>query len=288
MNEPPDPQLPQGGRWVLLKVLSFSVGLALVFTLVANTLPQVEGEAPVDAEVDLGALTMDGFVALGEILFEGKGTCTLCHNNMGRAPDILVLNMVQVAGERLADSRYAGGAGDEEAYLRESMVDPGAYVVKGYGKKGSDDTISPMPAVHKAPISLTDVEIDAVIAFMQAKDGHPVTVALPTETPAMPAETATAAASDTPPPAATLDEAVAKYGCAACHTMMGTESVVGPSLEGIAERMDPEQIRRAIVDPNADVAEGFAPNIMPLDFAERMTVRELDMIVGYLAGEGGG
>ena len=44
---------------ILVKVLGFSLALILVFTLVANTLPQVEGEAPVETEVDLGALTME-------------------------------------------------------------------------------------------------------------------------------------------------------------------------------------------------------------------------------------
>ncbi|MCK5921474.1 MAG: hypothetical protein KAG66_11075, partial [Methylococcales bacterium] len=76
----------------LAKVLGFSFALTLVFTLVANMLPQVEGEAPVDEEIDLGELTMDSFIATGESLFSGKGTCTLCHNDLGRAPDILALN----------------------------------------------------------------------------------------------------------------------------------------------------------------------------------------------------
>ena len=91
--------------FVLLRVIGFSLALALVFTLVANTLPQVEGEAPVDQEVDVGSLTMDGFVALGKSLFGGKGTCTLCHNALGRSPDILAVNMVEIATGRLAEER---------------------------------------------------------------------------------------------------------------------------------------------------------------------------------------
>jgi hypothetical protein len=96
----------------LLKVVLFSISLTLVFTLVTNLLPQVEGEAPVEQEIDLGALTMDSFVALGESTFSGKGTCTLCHNNMGRAPDILQLNM---PGARYPATEYGRNLGAKTA-----------------------------------------------------------------------------------------------------------------------------------------------------------------------------
>jgi len=201
----PQGEIKSGGN-VLAKSLGFSLALTLLFTLVANLLPQVEGEAPVEQEVDLGALTVESFAALGESIFAGKGTCTLCHNAMGRAPDILALNIVAAAVERMEDDRYKGKANDAETYFRESMVDPGIYVVKGFGKKGSNDTISPMPAVNKAPIELSDIEIDAVIAYLQAKDGNDVTVPLPTEAPAAEAEPTEPAG-----PASTVEEVVAKF-----------------------------------------------------------------------------
>ncbi len=276
-------QIKVSSNIILLKVLGFSLALILVFTLVANMLPQVEGEAPVEKEVDLGALTMDSFVALGESTFSGKGTCTLCHNNMGRAPDILALKMVEVSESRLQDESYQGKSTDAESYLRESMIDPGIYVVRGFGKKGSNDTISPMPAVNKAPIQLTDVEIDAVIAYMQAKDGNEVTVPLPTEAPVM----EVALAGSLPAPAATAEEALGRYACAACHTILGTESPVGPSLTDVGKRLDINEIRQSIIDPNAVAAEGFAIGIMPADFADRMMVRELEMMVQFLANQKG-
>lgn len=260
--------------------------LILAFTLVANILPQLEGEAPVETEVDLGALTMDSFVALGESIFTGKGTCTLCHNNRGRAPDIPAINMVQVAASQLQDARYQGKAADVESYLRESMLDPSIYVVKGYGKKGSNDTVSPMPVSNKAPALLSDVEIDAVIAFLQAKDGNEVTVALPTDTPALAAEPVATAAS-TPVMAATAEEALGKYACTACHTILGVESPIGPSLADVATRLDVNQIRQSIIDPNAVAAEGFATGMMPVDYADRMMARELEMIVQFLSEQKG-
>ncbi len=265
---------------VLVSTLGFSLGLILVFTLVANILPQVEGEAPVEKKVDLGALTMDGFISMGEELFSGKGTCTLCHNSMGRAPDILVMKMGEVSQKRLEDERYQGGATDTEQYLRESMVDPGRYVVATFGKKGSNDTESPMPVVNKTPINLSDIEIDALIAFMQAKDGNEVTVALPTEVPQAAEERSAGVSAGVP--AASGEAAIAKYGCSACHQISGSGGDLGPALGGLGERMDRARIQQAIVDPDAVIADGYAAGLMPTDFAEKMTVRELQMVIDLL------
>jgi mono/diheme cytochrome c family protein len=266
---------------VIIKVLGFSLALTLVFTFIANLLPQVEGEAPVERTFEPGAFTEESFVALGEELFKGKGTCTLCHNNMGRAPDILVMNLVETAAERLADSRYQGKATDAESYLRESLLQPSLYVVKGYGKKGTNDTISPMPAIDKAPIELSDIEMDAVIAYMQAKDGNPVTVALPAATPP-PVEEKTAMVQLN-----SAEEVLGQYGCAACHSILESESSIGPDLRDVGARLNSAEIRQSIVEPNAVIAEGYSP-MMPSNFAEQMKVKELEMIVQFLAEQKGG
>ncbi len=270
---------------VFAKTAGFSLGLTLVFTGVANLLPQVEGEAPVERKLDLGSLTMEDFVAMGENIFMTKGTCTLCHKPppLGRAPDIQGENLVETAKQRLADSRYQGKAKDAEGYIRESMLDPSAYVVAGWGKKGSNDTESPMPHVDKPPIQLSPVEIDAVIAWLQAKDGNEVTVSLPSpEEGASVAKVEPAAASAAPVPAASAEEAVQKFGCIACHDMEGEEVRVGPGLGKVGVRLSSEQIRQSIIDPGAVIAEGFPP-AMPPDFADKMTVKELEMIVKFLA-----
>lgn len=272
---------PSSGK-VLAKSLGFSLLMVLVFTLVANLLPQIEGEASVEEELELGALTMDSFVALGETLFSGKGTCTLCHNNMGRAPDILAQNMVGAANERLADSRYQGQATDAESYLHESMVDPGIYVVAGFGKKGSNDSESPMPAVHKAPIQLSEVEIGAIIAFMQAKDGNDVTVPLPTDAPA-----AEPSAAGPPAAAVSAEEALAKFGCTACHAVLDSEAGLGPSLRTVGVKLSVDEIRQSIIDPNAVIADGFSGGMMPPNFADQMMVKELEMIIHFLAEQKG-
>ncbi|MCP4285103.1 MAG: c-type cytochrome [Gammaproteobacteria bacterium] len=267
---------------ILAKTMGFSLGLTLVFTLVSNLLPQVEGEAPVEEVVDLDSLTMDDFVVMGEGLFEGKGTCTLCHKPapLGRAPDIKGMDMVSTSKERLADTRYQGDATDSAGYLLESMVAPGKYVVATWGKKGSNDSESPMPSVDKPPIQLSSVEIDAIIAYLQAKDGNEVTVALPS--PDQAESVAAPASAGAPAPAASAEEALAKYACNACHAMDSADVLVGPGFIGVGSRLGSEAIRSSIVDPNAVLAEGF-PAAMPTDFAEKMTVKELEMIVSFLA-----
>lgn len=265
---------------VLLKTLGFSVALILVFTAVSYVLPQMKGEAPVDREVDVGALTMDSFIALGKDLYQGKGTCTLCHNQLGRAPDLLAFDVEKESLQRMADSRYQGKAKDTEGYLRESMLDPNIYVVSGFGKKGSNDTESPMPAIDKPPVQLSAMEIDAIIAYLQHKDGNTVTVALPTETSSVAAAQEKTVA-EIPPLAQSPEEAIAKFGCAACHSILETESTVGPNLNDVATRLSIDQIRDSIIAPTAVIAEGYPP-IMP-DLSERMTIKELEIIVQFLA-----
>jgi cytochrome c551/c552 len=266
---------------VLAQTLGFSLVAILLFASVTYVLPQSRGDAPEEQEVAVGALTIDGLVAMGEKLYHGKGTCTLCHNKLGRAPDLLAFDVVKTAAERTADARYQGKAKDPEAYLRESMMQPSAYVVAGFGKKGSNDTESPMPAVDQPPIQLSAVEIDSIIAFLQKKDGNPVTVPLPKDAPAAPAKDD---AAGKPAAAQTAEEALAKYGCVACHAVLQSASTVGPSLKDVGKRLKVEQIRSSIVDPKAEIAKGYQP-IMP-DFPA-MTVGELELLVRFLAAQKG-
>jgi len=270
---------------VLIKTLGFSLALMLIFTVVTYVLPQMKGEAPEDRDVDVAALTMESFISLGEELYLGKGTCTLCHNDLGRAPDLLALNVVNTSLKRIGDPFYQGHAMDAAGYLRESMLDPDVFVVRGFGKKGSDDTESPMSAIDKPPIQLSDVEISAIIAFLQAKDGNPVTVALPAQTPA----SLVAADEKTEPIKPMLaqngKEAIAKYACAACHAILDTEAAIGPGLNDVGKRLSIDQIRESVIAPNAVIVEGYPP-VMP-DLSGTMVVKELELIVRFLAEQTG-
>lgn len=265
-----------------LKVAAFSLLVVSFFAVFSNFgIPQMEpAPPPKEEELEVGAMTMDEFIALGDRIFNGKGTCTLCHNPVGdRAP--LLDNVAAVASERLADPRYDGEAATAEEYLYESLVDPSAYVVAGFGKSGTGDTVSPMPDVSTGRIGLSEAEIKAVVAYLQDLSGADVTVEIPT-----------AAAGDFEdeeedakrPLLNTPEEAIAEFACGACHRVAGEEGEIGPDLTHIGVKRDKDYLRRSILDPNADIADGFEADLMPTDYGEQLYARELEMLVDYLAG----
>ncbi|HED12626.1 MAG TPA: c-type cytochrome [Gammaproteobacteria bacterium] len=270
---------------ILLRVLGFSLLLTLFFTLVANLLPQVEGDAPKATKVDLSSLTPEKYAAIGDTIFHGKGTCTLCHNERGRAPNIAVLNLADETKKALADANYQGNATDIESYIHESMLKPSAYVVPGFGKKGAPN-VSPMPTISKPPIALSAIEINAVIAYLQAKDGNDITVPLPSADAAPAVADNSGGSGDAPAIAATAEEALNKYGCTACHTILDSEADTGPNLKKVGPTLSEEFIRKSIIYPNADITKGYEADIMPDDFAEQMNVKELEMIVKFIRAGG--
>jgi mono/diheme cytochrome c family protein len=243
-----------------LPVAIFTLTLIALFNLFAAILPQVEGERPGESTIDPARLEGAELVAAGEALYHGKGACSLCHNEMGRAPELLAVDLAQIASERIANPDYRGAATDTASYLRESLVDPDAWVVAGYGRKGSGDSESPMPAADKPPASLTTSEIGAIVAFLLAKDGL------------MPA---------TEPPGP-----YHRHGCAACHPLDGTPATIAPLLTDIGQRLDREQLRQAILNPSATIASGYSAGLMPEGYGERLTAAELEQIIDLLLGEG--
>lgn len=122
---------------------------------------------------------------------------------------------------------------------------------------------------------LTVAMLGAVVVF--AKEDEGAEAAGHAET----AETETGqtetGATGTAPPATTAEETppagdpeagkalFASNGCGGCHTFSpaGSSGAVGPNLDESLEGKDPEYVSTAIVEPNADVAEGYQPGVMP-------------------------
>jgi cytochrome c oxidase subunit II len=75
----------------------------------------------------------------------------------------------------------------------------------------------------------------------------------------------------------------AANGCGSCHTLSeaGANGTVGPNLDDISQA-DRAYIEESIVDPNAEIAEGFSRGIMPDNFGDRLSPGELDALVEYL------
>ena len=86
------------------------------------------------------------------------------------------------------------------------------------------------------------------------------------------------------PPFATVEDAIAEFACGACHKVAGEEGELGPDLTTIGAARDKDYLRRSILDPNADIAEGFERELMPEDYGEQLYAAELEMLVDYLAG----
>ena len=70
--------------------------------------------------------------------------------------------------------------------------------------------------------------------------------------------------------------------CLRCHALEGTGGHAGPALDGVALRLDPTRMLQALVDPQAEVAEGYgASSAMPA-MGALLTPRELRDLVAYL------
>jgi cytochrome c oxidase subunit II len=72
-------------------------------------------------------------------------------------------------------------------------------------------------------------------------------------------------------------------GCGSCHTLSeaGTNGTVGPNLDDISQA-NRAYIEESIVDPNAEIVEGFSRGIMPDNFEDQLSPEELDALVEYL------
>jgi hypothetical protein len=275
----------------------------------------------------------------------GKGQCPLCHtfdagDNIGRCPNLFgveershtrikedrYLNDPIKVGEKDGATGIIKGKPDEvpeeyrradagdligEDYLRESLMCPSCYVVKGYGKAG--DTKSPMPVISKPPISLGKVELNAVLAWLQAKDTPGdfanVTIPLPTADDAAPADDGGDDDAEAPTfvtGAEPIDVMINTLGCPLCHTIPGVEGAVGELGPALHEKVnapnrikDPnykgkaktgrDYVKESILNPNAYIvfneAEGepYPEGVMPQDFANKLSVNALDKLVDFIS-----
>jgi cytochrome c oxidase subunit 2 len=81
-------------------------------------------------------------------------------------------------------------------------------------------------------------------------------------------------------------------GCGGCHAFepAGTDAQIGPSLDDLAAAAEQagkpldEFVRESIVEPDAVVAEGYQPGVMPKTFGDSLSDEEIDALVTYLTG----
>ncbi|MBI5197325.1 MAG: nitric oxide reductase [Nitrospirae bacterium] len=316
---------------VFLMSIGFFFFMSGTFASYSNWLPQTRGEVPKEETVsaaDFDKMSAEQLADMGsKIIFGpegpgqghvGKGQCPLCHGfGKGelseRAPNLYGLpgraetevksaayaNANTIQKEAFSGSGRAASAAE---YIAESHSCPHCYVVPGFGAKGTNDRESPMPAIHKPPVSLSIEELIAVDTWFFVREGmDPPSVAdlraayekfIPESdrVAAAPAGGAAPAAAAGPPMALgtdTPEQIIMKMGCVACHKIPTTGAkfgAVGPVLilktnapkrlaspeyqarvrAGKAHATTPkEYIIESIVHPNAFVVPEFMNKANP-------------------------
>ena len=331
----------------LFKIGGFMFFVAAGLSGYGNWLPQVEGGfPPAEVKLDFASMSAQQLADEGEkIIFGGigknkeqgavgKGQCPLCHafhaGMLGeRAPNLVGLP-ARAGKERLEDPKYskgkaagrdyaqkeafpgAGTAENGQEYIAESHACPSCYVVVGYGVKGSNDKESPMPAIHKPPISLSLPELAAVDTWLYLREGVDAPsfeemvksyekfipeADRPKQQEDKPAGAGGDLMADGTEP---VDQIFQKAQCVACHTIPGipgAKGTIGPALEegtnallrmkdkdykGSAKTV-PDYIMESIVSPSAYVVKPFPDNTMPKIFGQKLSAGAIKKIVDYLS-----
>lgn len=94
--------------------------------------------------------------------------------------------------------------------------------------------------------------------------------------------------SETTDPEELFTAEAAPQACGACHTLQaaGTSGATGPNLDEVLGDLTPEQIRRSIVEPDAEITEGYNEGLMP-DYGQTLSDEQVDALVEYLTEVGG-
>ncbi len=82
----------------------------------------------------------------------------------------------------------------------------------------------------------------------------------------------------------------ASSGCGGCHTLAKAESggVTGPNLDEVLPGQSAAMVEESIVNPNAEIVKGFPANVMPANYKQTLTQKEVEDLVEYLLQSTGG
>lgn len=82
----------------------------------------------------------------------------------------------------------------------------------------------------------------------------------------------------------------ANNGCGGCHTFAAAESggVTGPNLDEVLPGETQTHVEEMVVDPNAEIAKGYPPNVMPQNYEQILSAKEIEDLVKYLLENAGG
>jgi mono/diheme cytochrome c family protein len=75
-----------------------------------------------------------------------------------------------------------------------------------------------------------------------------------------------------------------EQGCAGCHALAaaGSTGTTGPDLDVELDDADAQFVEESIVDPEAEIAEGYPGGVMPSNYGEELSPEELQALVDYI------
>jgi cytochrome c oxidase subunit 2 len=73
--------------------------------------------------------------------------------------------------------------------------------------------------------------------------------------------------------------------CGSCHTLSeaSTNGTTGPDLDQVLKGKDAAFIKQSILQPDAEIAKGFAKGIMPPNYGSTLSGAEVDALVKFLS-----
>jgi mono/diheme cytochrome c family protein len=103
----------------------------------------------------------------------------------------------------------------------------------------------------------------------------------PEPPPPAPAPTTTGGASGSEEAGRTLFRV---SGCGGCHTVAdaGTSGTTGPNLDETLAGKDAAYVEQGIVDPDAEIAEGYGPGVMPQTYEQQFSPEQIADLVTFL------
>jgi mono/diheme cytochrome c family protein len=82
----------------------------------------------------------------------------------------------------------------------------------------------------------------------------------------------------------------ANNSCAGCHTFAAAEAggVTGPNLDEELQGEEQSHVEEMIKDPNAEIVKGYPPNVMPQNYEQELSAKEIEDLAKYLIENAGG
>ena len=251
-----NPDFPgEGGRnWFVVATIALFVAMMFAVAVFAREEEEAHGS---EAGEQVTETAPSGDAAAGRTLFTSQG-CGSCHALAAAGTDPSI-------GPNLDESLE----GDDAEHIRQSIVEPGAQVERGF-----------TPIMPDEYGDLSPKQLDDLIAFIVGEPEQPTETE--TETGGQPPPTETGGGEGAGDPAAGKT-IFASQGCGSCHAFSaaGTDATAGPNLDESLQGDDPSSIRESIVDPSAEVVSGFQP-IMPTDYGDKLSQKQLDDLSAFL------